>query len=143
MTDENPSHLSRRKMIAFAAAGTVAAGARAAPLRSVLSNPLLTSPLFRPLAVLAYGDWATMVGNGFTLTTESGRGLSLKLSKVTALPVSVPRPPSLRAQPFMISLTGAVLPFGNRVYTIIHPTHGALNVFFDAATKAGLTAQFN
>jgi hypothetical protein len=144
MTDRYSSHLSRRKMIAFVAAGTVAAGARAAaPLASVLSNPALTSPLFRPLGTLVFSDWTLMVGNSFTLITEDRLKLALVLARAKAMPVTGNRPASLRSQPFMTSFTGPVLPAGNRVYTITHATHGSLDLFFDPATTAGLNAQFN
>jgi hypothetical protein len=131
-------------MIAFVAAGTAAAGARAAaPLKSVLAGPSLNATLYRSLGTLAYGDWSGMVGNSFTLMTGVGPNLALALARVTAVTVSGKRPASLRSQPFMLLFTGPVLPPGNRIYRIVHPTHGYLDTFFDAATSTGLTAQFN
>jgi hypothetical protein len=148
MTDQASSLISRRNLIAGAAvAGALATGARAVPLRAVLrslpKNGPVSVPMLVSLTAQSSGNWALMVGTSFTLVTEDGRNLALTLTQVTALPVSGTRPGSLRGQPFSVRFTGPVLPAGNKVYTIIHPNYGALTLFFDAATSAGITAQFN
>jgi hypothetical protein len=147
MTDQASSLISRRNLIACAAAGAVATGVRAAPLGTVLRNLPRNGPAFTPLLIsltaASYGDWALMVGTSFTLMAENGRNLALKLTQVKTEMLSGKRPASLRGQPFSVRFTGPVLPAGNKIYTIIHPNYGALNLFFDAATSAGITAQFN
>jgi hypothetical protein len=147
MTDQASPPISRRTLIAGAAAAALATGARAAPpLRTVLRTLPAGGPTLSPslvsLTAAAYGDWSRMVGAGFTLMAQ-GRNLGVTLSQVISLAVTGKRPTSLRGQPFSIRFTGPVLPAGNTSYTIVHPSYGALTLFFDAATPAGLTAQFN
>jgi len=150
--EETDKVLSRRNMLLMAG-GTVAAASAviAAPFAkqirraSQLVPELLVSRQPPSLANAGYQEWLSQVGSVFAVAGRT----SMALVGVRPLPTSGARPSNVtRTQAFVAVFDprGGTLA-GDLIYTVLHPTYGALPIFLSAAsdprTPTRMLAVFN
>jgi Domain of unknown function (DUF6916) len=151
MTRENPSRLSRRKLLAGLGFGVAAVGALAAPAlqlswtRKPGAKGSWWDRQFTSLSNAGADEWSRQVGSEFALAG----GVVAKLAEVTPLRSPGRRPAGLRDGAFAVVFesAGATLPPGDRILDVSHADAGKMKVYFSACgDKCGghrLQAIFN
>lgn len=143
--EKTRSFLSRRNLL-IGLGGIVAATAAimVSPFRGVIAvrgrelvrnQPALRRMLLS-LADAGHDEWAEQVGSILSL----GGGTSLKLVAVSALASSGERPAGLRDSAFLAKFdvqNGATMA-GDLIYTALHPSYGAFQIFLSASTDPSL-----
>lgn len=145
---------SRRSFVGgmVIAAGTGVAGCSGgsgsvvSPTAAATPTPTATGPV---LTAAEVGDWDKLLGNAFTITTDSGSKISATLASLDRI-VDASRPSTLaRHLPFYASFetTSAQAPIGGKTYTLSHATKGNFDLFLGMSStiqgKSVITALLN
>ena len=94
-------------------------------------------------------EWESLVGASFLIGGEAGKAVA-KLAAIERPAFDPKRPAGLaRLQPFTawFEMDTRLAPAGQRIYTVAHPTKGAIDLFLgrgaDKSGKAVVLALFN